>query len=271
VYLKLLLDRRPRQTPAGHSVGRLESSLNGLRVERKQVASYQAICGFPSSPVLPVTFPHIVVAGLHMQMLLDPGFPVRLTGLVHLWHRIRQFSQLGVDEDFDFSCWLEGSKMVDAGEEFCLHTELRRDGELCWSEQTGFISLSKNRQKGLAHNPVRNAVGDHLTSWNAASNIGRRYARVSADFNPIHLSNWSAKLFGFRSPIAHGMWTLARSVAALHTGNDADISLEAKFLRPVYLPSTIQMFEIPRGQERHFQLTTDEAQRICVQGTFATH
>jgi len=206
-----------------------------------------------------------------MQMLLGPGFPVRLTGLVHLWHRIRQFRQLRIDEHFDLSCWLEGSKTVDAGEEFCLHTELRRDGELCWSEQTGFISLARHRDKGLASSRTESAVGDQLASWNAASDIGRRYARVSADFNPIHLSTWSAKLFGFRSSIAHGMWTLARSVAALPAGDNEDLSLEAKFLRPVYLPSTIRMFQITHGQERRFQLTTDDTQRICVQGTFATH
>ena len=45
--------------------------------------------------------------------------------------------------------------------------------------------------------------------------IGRRYAAVSGDRNPIHLHALAAKAFGFPSAIAHGMWLKARALAAL--------------------------------------------------------
>ena len=48
------------------------------------------------------------------------------------------------------------------------------------------------------------------------SDLGRRYGSVSGDLNPIHLSDPTAKLFGFPRAIAHGMWTKARCLAALH-------------------------------------------------------
>ena len=45
--------------------------------------------------------------------------------------------------------------------------------------------------------------------------IGRRYAGVSGDPNPIHMYAVTARLFGFKSAIAHGMWSYARVLAAL--------------------------------------------------------
>ncbi|WP_414829128.1 MaoC/PaaZ C-terminal domain-containing protein [Alteromonas sp. H39] len=46
-------------------------------------------------------------------------------------------------------------------------------------------------------------------------NVGRKYARISKDFNPIHLYPWSAKLFGYQHPIAHGMHMLALVLSKL--------------------------------------------------------
>ena len=48
-----------------------------------------------------------------------------------------------------------------------------------------------------------------------AGDTGIRYAKVSGDWNPHHLYPWSARLLGYRSPIAHGLWTLARAVAVV--------------------------------------------------------
>jgi len=40
---------------------------------------------------------------------------------------------------------------------------------------------------------------------------GLRFAAVVADYNPIHLYPWSAKLFGFKRAIAHGMFVAAKT------------------------------------------------------------
>jgi hypothetical protein len=54
-----------------------------------------------------------------------------------------------------------------------------------------------------------------VVHWRLAGNLGRRYGAVSGDRNPIHLYPVTAKAFGFPTNIAHGMWTKARSLAAL--------------------------------------------------------
>jgi acyl dehydratase len=69
--------------------------------------------------------------------------------------------------------------------------------------------------------------------------IGRRYGAVSGDRNPIHLSGLSAKLFGFRSAIAHGMWLKARTLAALEGRLPERYTVDVRFKTPVFLPATI--------------------------------
>jgi len=267
VYLRLLFDQRPGKIPAGTTTGRLDGSVTGIRVDRTHLSSYQEICGFETGPILPITYPHIIVASLHMKMLLAPEFPVRLTGLVHLWHKIRQHQAIQENETLDCRCWLKGSRHIDAGDEFCLHTEFLVDGQLRWQEQTGFVALHKDRTK-RSHNEIGESMDyQQIASWSAASDIGRRYARISGDFNPIHLSRLSARLFGFKSPIAHGMWTLARSVAFIAGVADRPIELEARFLRPVSLPATISLYTANQGQQNHFRLTAADKQRIYVQGS----
>jgi len=49
----------------------------------------------------------------------------------------------------------------------------------------------------------------------------------------------TARLFGFPKPIAHGMWTLARCLAALDARLPDAFTAEAQFKTPILLPGTV--------------------------------
>ena len=66
---------------------------------------------------------------------------------------------------------------------------------------------------------------------------------MSGDFNPIHMHPLSARLFGFPSAIAHGMWTKARSLAALGPQLPGAFTVEVAFRRPLLLPATVTFGE----------------------------
>ena len=83
---------------------------------------------------------------------------------------------------------------------------------------------------------VRGPAGDRR-SGGCADDLGRRYAAVSGDHNPIHLHDLAAKPFGFPRAIAHGMWTKARCLAALRLP-DA-FTVDVRFSKPILLPSTV--------------------------------
>jgi len=85
--------------------------------------------------------------------------------------------------------------------------------------------------------------GSHPTAiWRVPRDIGRRYAAVSGDVNPIHLNPLTARLFGFRRAIAHGMWLKARCLAALEGRLPDHLTATVEFKSPLLLPSTVAFF-----------------------------
>ena len=82
--------------------------------------------------------------------------------------------------------------------------------------------------------------------WRCPGDLGRRYGWVSGDLNPIHVHPLSARLFGFRRAIAHGMWTKARCLAALGPqlgGRGQGYTVEVVFRKPILLPATVAFAE----------------------------
>jgi acyl dehydratase len=70
------------------------------------------------------------------------------------------------------------------------------------------------------------------------------YARVSADYNPIHLSDRAARFFGLRGAIGHGMWSLARSLAQTPPARiPSGTAIGTQFLSPVQLPGRVAIKE----------------------------
>ena len=87
-----------------------------------------------------------------------------------------------------------------------------------------------------------------LARWLAPADIGRRYARVSGDYNPIHLSALTAKLFGFPQAIAHGLWNKAHTLADLGEHLPAaNIEIAVEFRKPVRLPSEVRLLASAAG------------------------
>ncbi|MFE9878503.1 MaoC family dehydratase [Streptomyces sp. NPDC005784] len=94
-----------------------------------------------------------------------------------------------------------------------------------------------------------------VAEWCLAQDVGRRYGAVSGDRNPIHLHPLTARLFGFPRAIAHGMWTVARCLAAY--GPQQAVGVRAEFRAPVLLPGTVTYaakgpsFELRTGDRIH--------------------
>jgi acyl dehydratase len=93
-------------------------------------------------------------------------------------------------------------------------------------------------------------------TWRLGGDVGRRYAAVSGDHNPIHLYRLTARAFGFRSQIAHGMWSLARCVAALENRLPEAVTVEAAFRKPVFLPGTVAFGRDALDEGIAFSLTS---------------
>lgn len=218
----------------------LERSLPGVRADPHRVAEYARVCGFALRGPLPVTYPHVLAFPLHMALMTDGSFPVGPIGLVHVTNSVTQRRPIGLAEPLDLRVRPLAFEPHPKGRAFALLTEARVGDELVWEERSTFLARGGGSGDGEAPKGSRKAASppEATAQWRLPGDLGRRYASVSGDSNPIHLHPLSARLFGFPSAIAHGMWTLARCLSALDARLPDAFTARADFKTPMLIPGT---------------------------------
>jgi MaoC like domain len=200
-------------------------------VDREQLAAYDRVCGFRLRDELPATYPHVLAFPLALELLTGP-FPFSPLGLVHIANRIEQLRPLRADERLDLRLWAEDLRPHDRGRQFDMIAEASVDGGLVWRDRSVYLHReSGGSQSGdRAEPPVASAI------WHLPGDLGRRYAKVSGDRNPIHTHPLLAKALGRAGTIAHGMWTKARCLAALEGALPDAYTVEVRFKLPLRIP-----------------------------------
>ncbi|MHC8404403.1 MULTISPECIES: MaoC family dehydratase [unclassified Pseudomonas] len=232
----------------------------GLRcwvdVDPKRLADYRKVCGFADSGLLPPTYPHILAFALQMHLLTAKDFPFPLLGLIHLSNRIRLIRPMGGVHRARVSVQVVNLQPHAKGATFDLLTTLEDQLGTLWEAESQMLC----RGVKLDGDPVEEVLAASLSltevsRWKAPADIGRQYAKVSGDYNPIHLSAASAKLFGFPTAIAHGLWNKARTLAALDQHlPTANVEIAVQFHKPVRLPSEVTLLASAAGSSGDFQL-----------------
>jgi acyl dehydratase len=242
IYMRALLDRRPRRLSPGAGPIRVEAEATNLLAEPGRLAAYRDVCQLPDDGFLPLTYPHILSNGVHLAMLLHPAFPLRMVGMVHLANDIELFKPLPDDARIALDCRLESGRTKPRGDEFRFVTEALWNNELAWRETVSFLAPAATPTKGRRAPPEMPALPPKVGEWAVPGDTGRRYARVSGDWNPIHLAALLARPFGFPAAIAHGMWTVARCLGCLAAGPvGAGARLDVRFLKPLLLPGHVAL------------------------------
>lgn len=241
-YWRAITVRKSRVAPAEASE-LATVSLVGVRPHRLKVAAYRKICGFRPGRNLPATYPFVLSTPLHAELLVSRAFPFPVWGLVHVRNEIIQHRHIADSERLDLHCTLSGPRKAAAGLEFDLLTQALSDGDRVWECVTTVLRREPGR-KGAARAAVPQSPAEpplFAEFWRLPASIGRFYAAVSGDFNPIHLHPLTAKPLGFKRAIAHGMWTKARCMAALEASFDSGaLRVSTAFKLPIHIPATVR-------------------------------
>ncbi|MGH3477192.1 MAG: MaoC/PaaZ C-terminal domain-containing protein, partial [Nocardioidaceae bacterium] len=203
-------------------------------VDLGHLASYAETCRFALSDVLPATYPHLAAFPLHLALMTDSSFPFPPIGSVHVANAITQHRPLHVGEKFDLTVQASDLRAHPKGRLVDLVTTATVGDELVWQETTTVLRRGRGDPDVADPLPLRDIdppIGP--TRWLVPASLGRRYAGLSGDRNPIHLFALTAKAFGFRRQIAHGMWTKARCLAALQGRLPQAYTVEVAFRRPI--------------------------------------
>lgn len=231
----------------GQDVPDLTLALDDAAVDRDQLARYDRVCGFALRDELPATYPHILAFPLQLSLMTDPSFPFPAIGLVHIYNRITQHRPIRLGETLALRVWATAVEPHPRGRQFSLRSEARVGDELVWEETSTNLRRGSGGDEDAPAPEVPSAEDlPAVATWTLPGDLGRRYGSVSGDLNPIHMHSLSARLFGFRSAIAHGMWTKARCLAALEPRLPGAFTVEAAFKRPILLPAKVQFAEDER-------------------------
>lgn len=226
-----------------------------VTVERDAVAAYAAVCGFPTKDVVPLPYPHLLVFDLQMAIMSDPAFPAPAIGTVHLENSITQHRPIAIGESLSVAASVGAPVPHAKGLVYEFTTLVTAGDELVWEETSAYLRRGRG-EEGASYGTVFPDAPTSGLRWDLPADLGRRYAAVSGDANPIHLYPITAKALGFPRQIAHGMWTMARCVAALENRLPDACRVDVAFKKPVLLPGTVAFGSTPVDQGYAFALTS---------------
>jgi acyl dehydratase len=222
----------------GRTLPDVEMVQRGVVVDRSHLAEYDRVCGFRFCDTLPATYPQVLAFPLAMRLMTTPGFPLPLIGLVHVANRITVRRPVGADTPLDLSVRVADLREHPRGRQFDTIVTASVDGAEVWRGVSTYLRIS-GPGPARGDRPAEPAPAPGGALWRVPARVGSDYAAVSGDRNPIHTSRLGARLFGFPRPIAHGMWTKARCLAALEGRLPDTYTVDVAFKQPVLLPAKV--------------------------------
>jgi acyl dehydratase len=244
-YPRVLLTKRQPVTEIGEPP-EFKASVSGVVLDPANILKYAAVCGFAGG--IPPTYPHVLAMPLHLEIFACGSFPLRPMGLIHVSNVIEIPGQLSPGMRLDVTVLAGNYRRTDAGLAFDMATEVAHEAGPMWRETCVFLSRWPEPVERTGGRPPRPPKAPQdaavLEQLDVTGRTAWMYARVSGDYNPIHLSDRAARFFGLRGSISHGMWSLARSLAQQPIPElPPGVKIETQFLSPVQLPARVAIKE----------------------------
>ncbi|WP_269520212.1 MaoC family dehydratase [Alteromonas sp. BMJM2] len=211
-----------------------------LSIDNKHYSKFCQEVAWPVSEHVHPLYLQMLSLPLQMRCLLDKQSPFPLLGLIHCANAVEIFEHCNLSESIECRVRFSDVRPHSRGWEIDVLLEAFQSSKRVYKAVSSYLVKVKAvhvAPRGTqSKNAGRNAENteskqrDFLSSLSATADTGRRYAAISGDYNPIHLSTVSAKAFGFKNAIAHGMWTLSRVISQFveAAGPEASVASEAK-------------------------------------------
>lgn len=230
--------------PRGDRLPDRVEHVEDLAIDRANVAAYAATTGLRYGGNVPITYPFVLTFPSVMALLTGFDFPFPAVGAVHVENIITSYQPIAVTDTVDVRVHSENLREHRKGLLVDLVSEVKVGNETAWNQVATFLHQQRT---SLSDEPKPEpAPARKLPSPNAILRITpgriRRYAAVSGDRNPIHTSSLGAKLFGFPTAIAHGMFSAAAVLANVEGQIPESVRYAVKFGKPVLLPAAAGLY-----------------------------
>ena len=242
LYLQAAMKKaRPFSAADVEGLQRAPVLWENLLPDTRRYKKYCKLAGWQQDDSMHPLYWQVRSLPLQLKLISSPQSPFAMLGLVHISNRVTDYTQCRPDIPCELIVRFGQVFQHRRGYAFEVVVTASQRGKPVYAAVGTYLARTGHSATGLPAWEERDMTLpddiSELTPIQASGGLIRRYARVSGDYNPIHLSQVTAKLFGFKRAIAHGMWTAARVISDLqasHQLNGQEIDIQ--FKRPLFLP-----------------------------------
>ncbi|CAM4384594.1 (3R)-hydroxyacyl-ACP dehydratase subunit HadB [Mycobacterium basiliense] len=219
-------------------------SVEELPIDHTNVAGYAAVTGLRYGTNVPLTYPFALTFPSVMSLVTGFDFPFSAMGAVHTENHITQYRPIAVTDTVGVRVHAENLREHRKGLLVDLVTDISVGNELAWHQVTTFLHQQRTSLSGEPKPPPQKQakLPPPPTVLRVTPAQIRRYAAVGGDHNPIHTNPVAAKLFGFPTVIAHGMFSAAAILANIEARIPDAVRYSVRFAKPVLLPATAGLY-----------------------------
>lgn len=229
-------------SPKNHKIAFQEA-----RIDENHLQRYRELCGYSQYDTsVPLCYVETLFIKPLIALVSSAKFCLSPLGLIHIRQTVKQTGTLlSVKSKLVLGVEVKQYRQSDRGVEVDIFLQAKNgeNGPVVWEGTTTLLSRAGNYKGKPKPNKESRDNYQHTGEVSVASNCGIQFARLTGDWNPHHLCTLSAWLLGYKKPIAHGMWTLARAIAYIEKEQELEFDgrheVVCEFKRPLYMPSSV--------------------------------
>ena len=230
--------------PRGDTLPDRAITLDELTIDPAGVAAYANVTGLRFGDAVPLTYPFALTFPTVMSLVTGFDFPFAAMGSVHIENHITQYRPILVTDTVSVQVHAENLREHRRGLLVDIVTDVKVGNERAWHQVTTFLhqqrtSLSDEPKPAPQKQPK---PGPPNAVLRITPGQIRHYASVGGDHNLIHTNSIAAKLFGFPSVIAHGMFSAAAVLANIEGQLPDAVKYSVRFAKPVVLPARAGLY-----------------------------
>jgi acyl dehydratase len=230
--------------PRGDTLPDRTITVDELAIDPANVAAYANVTGLRFGDAVPLTYPFALTFPTVMSLVTGFDFPFAAMGSVHIENHITQYRPILVTDTVSVQVHAENLREHRRGLLVDIITDVNVGNERTWHQVTTFLHQQRTSLSDEPKPPPQKQP--KLGPPNAVLRITpgqiRHYASVGGDHNPIHTNPIAAKLFGFPTAIAHGMFSAAAVLANIEGQLPAALKYSVRFAKPVVLPARAGLY-----------------------------
>jgi acyl dehydratase len=230
--------------PRGNQLPSRTVFVEELPIDHTNVAAYAAVTGLRYGNNVPLTYPFALTFPAIMSLVTGFDFPFAAMGSVHTENHITQYRPIATTDTVGVRVRAENLREHRKGLLVDVVTDVSVGNDVAWHQVTTFLHQQRTSLSDEPKPPPEKQP--KLPPPSALLRITpgriRRYAAVGGDHNPIHTNAVAAKLFGFPTVIAHGMFSAAAVLANIEARLPDAVNYSVRFGKPVLLPATAGLY-----------------------------